>query len=193
MYRDLGAHVIEGGATLNPSTYDILAGIHAVNASEAIVFPNSPNVILAAERAAELSEKPARVVPTRAQQAGLAGLLALDPDASADDNAAAVGSALEGVTTGGVARAARDDNSGRFSEGDAVGYAVEDLVAWGDPRSTLAAVLEQVCAGCEVVTVVSGEGAPLDETEIESLVPDGVELDHHPGGQAAWWWLIAAE
>ncbi len=193
MYRDLGAHVVDGGATLNPSTYDILAGIHAVNASEVIVLPNSPNVILAAERAAELSEKPARVVPTRAQQAGLAGLLAFDPAVSADENADAVLAALEGVTTGGVARAARDDNSGRFNEGDAVGYAAEDLVAWGDPRATLATVLEQVCDGCEVVTVVSGEGAPLGAPEIESLMPDGVELDHHDGGQAAWWWLIAAE
>jgi dihydroxyacetone kinase-like predicted kinase len=193
MYRDLGAHVVDGGATLNPSTYDLLAGIHAVNAAEAIVLPNSPNVILAAERAAELSDKPVRVVPTRAQQAGLAALLAFDQAAGADDNAAAVAEALEGVTTGGVARAARDDASGRFKEGEAVGYAVEDLVAWGDPRSTLAAVLDQVCSGCEVVTVVSGAGAPLDEAEIAPLVPDGVELDHHRGGQAAWWWLIAAE
>ena len=193
MYRDLGAHVVDGGATLNPSTYDILAGIHAVNASEAIVLPNSPNVILAAERAAELSEKPARVVPTRAQQAGLAALLAFDPSVSAGENAAAVMGALDVITTGGVARAARDDAGGRFRAGDAVGYAVEDLVAWGDPRSTLATVLEQVCEDCEVVTVVSGAGAPLDEAEIEPLVPDGVELDHHRGGQAAWWWLIAAE
>src|SRR4051812_38013564 len=69
MYRGLGAHVVDGGATLNPSTYDILAGIHAVSAAEAIVLPNSPNVILAAERAAERSEKPARVVPTPAPQA----------------------------------------------------------------------------------------------------------------------------
>ena len=43
------------------------------------MLPNSPNVILAAERAAELSEKPARVVPTRAPQEGLAALLAFDP------------------------------------------------------------------------------------------------------------------
>src|SRR6059058_2274864 len=76
LYRGLGAHVVDGGATLNPSTYDILAGIHAVPAAEAIVLPNSPNVILAAERAAELSEKPAFVVPTRAQQVGLSALLA---------------------------------------------------------------------------------------------------------------------
>ena len=146
MYRGLGAHVVDGGATLNPSTYDILAGIHAVPAAEAIVLPNSPNVILAAERAAELSEKPARVVPTRAQQAGLAGLLAFDASAAAEENAAAVAEAAESLTTGGIAPAARDDAQGRFQAGDAVGYAEEELVAWGGPEDVLRHVLGAVCA-----------------------------------------------
>src|SRR4051812_49101678 len=119
MYRGLGAHVVDGGATLNPSTYDILAGIHAVPAAEAIVLPNSPNVILAAERAAELSEKPARVVPTRAQQVGLSALLAFDPSRHAWENADAVAAAADALGTGGVARAARDDASGRFGAGEA--------------------------------------------------------------------------
>jgi uncharacterized protein len=193
MYRGLGAYVVDGGATLNPSTYDILAGIHAVHAAEAIVLPNSPNVILAAERAAGLSEKPARVVPTRAQQAGLAALLAFDTNAGAEENAAAVAEAAEGLTTGGVAPAARDDAQGRFREGDAVGYADEDLVAWGEPQDVLRRVLEAVCAGAEVVTCVAGDGAPLDARAGGALVPEGVELDHHEGGQPSWWWLLAAE
>jgi DAK2 domain fusion protein YloV len=193
MYRGLGAHVVDGGATMNPSTYDILAGIHALPAAEAIVLPNSPNVILAAERAAELSEKPARVVHTRAQQVGLAALLAFDPAAEAAENAAAVEEAAGGLATGGVARAARDDGAGRFTEGDAVGYADEELIAWGAPEDVLRQVLASVCDGAEVVTVMAGEGVPLDEETVASLVPDGVELDHHEGGQPSWWWLLAAE
>ena len=78
MFEDLGAVVVDGGPTLNPSTYEILAGIHAAASREVLVLPNGPNVILAAERAADLSERPARVVPTRAQQTGLAALLAFD-------------------------------------------------------------------------------------------------------------------
>jgi DAK2 domain fusion protein YloV len=193
MYRGLGAHVVDGGATLNPSTYDILAGIHAVPAAEAIVLPNSSNVILAAERAAELSEKPARVVATRAQQAGLAALLAFDKGRDAEQNARAVAEAASSLVTGGVARAARDDASGRFAEGDAVGYAGEELIAWGAPEDVLRRVLGTVCDGAEVVTCVAGEGAPLDADAVEALVPDGVELDHHEGGQPSWWWLLAAE
>jgi hypothetical protein len=44
-----------------------------------------------------------------------------------------------------------------------------------------------------VVTVVAGDGAPLAEDAVAGLMPDGIELDHHDGGQASWWWLIAAE
>jgi dihydroxyacetone kinase-like predicted kinase len=193
LYHDLGAHVVDGGPTLNPSTYDILAGIHAVPAAEAVVLPNSPNVILAAERAAELSEKPARVVATRAQQVGLSALLAFDPDVGVEENAAALAEAVAAVTAGGVARAARDDASGRFREGDAVGYVDEVLVAWGSAEDVLRQVLEAVCEGTEMVTVVSGDGAPLGEDAVAALVPGDVELDHHDGGQPSWWWLLAAE
>ena len=62
LFAELGAHVVHGGETLNPSTYELLAGIHEVPAEEVLVLPSSSNVIMAAERACELSEKPARVV-----------------------------------------------------------------------------------------------------------------------------------
>ena len=57
LYESLGAHVLDGGPTLNPSTHELLAGIHAVPSEEVVVLPNSANVIMAAERAAELAEK----------------------------------------------------------------------------------------------------------------------------------------
>jgi uncharacterized protein len=193
MFRELGAHVIDGGATLNPSTYDLLAAIHAAGAGEAIVLPNSPNVIMAAERAAELSEIPASVVPTRSQQEGLLALIAFEPDRSAAENFRAVAAAAAALSTGGVARAAKDDVQGRFREGDAVGYAGEDLVAWGDPSETLAEVLRRTGDDAEMVTLIAGDDAPLDAETIASLLPNGAELELHTGGQAAWWYLVAAE
>jgi hypothetical protein len=74
-----------------------------------------------------------------------------------------------------------------------VGYASDELIAWGEPAETLAAVLKRVCDGCEVVTVVAGQDAPLDADAVAAELPDGLELDHHDGGQPSWWWLIAAE
>src|SRR3954452_1836818 len=193
LYEDLGAQVVQGGPTLNPSTYELLAGIHAVEAAEVIVLPNSANVILAAERAAELSERPVRVVPTRAQQTGLAAMLAFDPGRSSEENAGAVGAAAEALRTGGIAQAARDDAQGRFQEGDSLGYAGEDLVAWGELREVLPRTIAAVAEGCEVLTCIAGEGAPLEAADVEGALPDGVELDWQQGDQPAWWYLLAAE
>jgi fatty acid kinase len=193
MFEDLGALVVNGGQTLNPSTYELLARIHDADAEEVLVLPNSPNVIMAAERAAELSEKPARVVPTRAQQAGLAALIAFDPRAGSAANAAALEAELGRLRTGGIARAARDDARGRFREGDALGYVGEDLVAWGELRDTVAATFKVLCEDAEVLTCIAGDGAPLGEQEIAELVPDEIELEQHDGGQPAWWWLLCAE
>ena len=130
LYQQLGAYVVEGGPTLNPSTFEILAGIHEVAAPEVVVLPNSANVILAAERAAELSEKEVAVVDSRWPQAGLACLVEHDPNAGLEENAHRLRAALGDIATGAVAPAARDDNQGRFCEGEAVGFVDEQLVVW---------------------------------------------------------------
>jgi uncharacterized protein len=193
LFRELGVLVVDGGSTMNPSTYELLAGIHAAPGAEVVVLPNSPNVILAAERAAELSEKPASVVPTTAPQEGLAALLAFDPARPSAENALAVRSAADALRIGGVAPAARDDAQGRFAAGDAVGYAGGELVAWGDPAATLAATLDQLVDGAELLTCIAGEQPPLGQDDVEARVPEGVEVEYHEGGQPAWWWLLCAE
>jgi uncharacterized protein len=193
LFEGLGATVLDGGPTLNPSTMEILAGIHDVPAEEVVVLPNSPNVFMAAERAAELSDKVVKVVASRSQQAGLSAAFALNADRSADANAHAMQDALDAVRTGGVAPAARRDPDGRFAIGDAVGYVGDDLVAWGEPRQTLEIVLGQLSTDAELVTCIEGEGAPLDGDAVAALAPSGVELELEDGGQPSWWWLLAAE
>jgi DAK2 domain fusion protein YloV len=193
LYESLGVHVLDGGPTLNPSTYELLAGIHDVPAEEVVVLPNSPNVVMAAAHAAELSEKVVRVAAARSQQAGLAAALALDPTRHADDNLAAVDDALEHLRTGAVAPAARDDGEGRFAAGEAVGFVDDAIVAWGEPAPTLAAVLAALAADAELLTCIAGDGAPLDEAGVRALGPPDVELECEVGGQPAYWWLVAAE
>jgi dihydroxyacetone kinase-like predicted kinase len=193
LFGELGAHVVPGGETLNPSTYELLAGIHEVPADEVVVLPSSPNVIMAAERACELSEKPARVVPVTSQQASLLVLVELVPDASAEENADRLEAALGGIASGGVAPAARDDARGRFRRGDAIGFVGEDIVAWGGAGSTLEATIRKLGEGAEIVTVLAGEGAPIPLEEIATHVPDGFEIEAHEGGQPSWWWLLAAQ
>jgi DAK2 domain fusion protein YloV len=193
LFAELGAVVVPGGETLNPSTYELLAGIHSVAAEEILVLPSSSNVVMAAERACELSEKPARVVAATSQQASLLALVELDVDASAEENGERLDSALSGVNTGGVAPAARDDAQGRFKKGDAVGFADGEIVAWGGAGSTLTETIQHLAEGAEIVTVIAGEGAPIALSEIDTHVPDGVEIEIHEGGQPSWWWLLAAQ
>jgi DAK2 domain fusion protein YloV len=193
LYESLGADVLDGGPTLNPSTHELLAGIHAVPAEEVVVLPNSANVIMAAERAAELAEKAVRVVASRSQQAGLAAAVALSTDADADTNADAMRVAIAALRTGAVAPAARDDAAGRFGVGDAVGFVEDELVAWGEAAPTLEAVFTALAADAELVTCIAGEGAPLDADAVAALAPASVELELEDGGQPSYWWLLSAE
>jgi DAK2 domain fusion protein YloV len=218
LFAELGVHTIDGGPTLNPSTYDLLAGIHEVPAEEVVVLPNSANVIMAAEHAAQLSDKQVLVAPTTSQQAGLAAAVALSPDRAVEENARAFAEALARVRTGAVAEAARDDAQGRFKRGQAVGFVDERMLAWGDPSETLRAVLTALTDGAdgvggvnggsgavtgsdngapvrpELISVIAGEGAPLALDEVQQMV-DGeeIELELRYGGQPAYWWLLAAE
>jgi DAK2 domain fusion protein YloV len=199
LFHELGVHTIDGGPTLNPSTYDLLAGIHDVPTEEVVLLTNSANVIMAAEHAAQLSDKQVHVAPTTSQQAGLAAAVALAPERSVEENAQALTEALARVSTGAVAPAARDDSQGRFRRGDAVGFVQEEVLAWGDPRETLQAVLHTLAAGTngdgppELISVLDGEDAPLGLEEVEGMVNGGVELELRHGGQPAYWWLLAAE
>jgi DAK2 domain fusion protein YloV len=193
LFGELGAHVVPGGETLNPSTYELLAGIHSVPSDEVLVLPSSSNVIMAAERACELSEKPARVVPATSQQASLLALVELDAEASLEENAERLGAAIEGIAIGGVAPAARDDAQGRFKKGDAVGFVNGEIVEYGGAGSTLEKTLLRLAEEAEIVTIIAGEGAPIALEEIDVHVPDGVEVETHEGGQPSWWWLLAAQ
>ena len=193
LITDLGALVIAGGETMNPSTMDLLAGIREAGGEEVIVLPNSSNVLMAAEEACKLSDREAVVVATGSQQEGLLALAEFDPEGSAEENAARFRDMLSGIRTGGVTEAARDDAAGRFSRGDAVGFAGEEIIVWGDTASTLTATLSEISKGAEIVTVISGQGAPIPLDEVERHAPDGIELELHEGGQPSWWWLLAAQ
>ena len=138
---------------------------------------------MAAEEAARLAERPAHVVASVAQQAGLAALIAYDASAAAADNVSRMQAELEAIATGLVAEADRDDADGRYRRGDAVGFVDDELVAWGDPAETLRAVLARLGQGAEILTVIEGGEAPLPAAELE-LDVDGRRARGHGRGPA---------
>ncbi|MDQ6915943.1 MAG: hypothetical protein M3155_09065, partial [Actinomycetota bacterium] len=112
---------------------------------------------------------------------------------AAEANAVEMGRSLDHVRTGAVAAAARDDGTGRFRAGEAVGFVEEEIVAWGEPEPTLQAVLGRLADGAELLTCIAGAEAPVPLEQVTGMAPDGVELECSDGGQPHWWWLLSAE
>src|SRR5262249_61454443 len=103
LFESRGAtQLVEGGQTMTPPAAELLAAVEATGAPEAIVLPNNPNIVLVSEQAVTLATKPARVVPTSSVQAGLAALVAFNPELSAEQNEAAMVEAAARVATGPV-------------------------------------------------------------------------------------------
>jgi DAK2 domain fusion protein YloV len=200
LFESLGAtRIVEGGQTMNPSTAELVAAIESTPAAEVVVLPNNSNVILSAEQAVGLVDKPVTVVPTDSLPAGLAAMLAFDPDSPSEENAAAMNEVLAEVKTGEVTIASRDVEMNGVSvrKGAWLGLADGKAVAGGaDFDDVAAAVAERLLEEPRsVMTLLIG----ADEPELDSLLdriqerhPD-LELDVQAGGQPHYPLLLSAE
>jgi DAK2 domain fusion protein YloV len=199
LFESFGAYVVDGGATMNPSTAEILRAIDRAPVEEAVVLPNNGNAIMSAEQAADASTKDVRIVPTRSIQAGLAAVVSFDPAASAAQNAGAMTETLRSVATGAVTVASRDVelNGVAVERGHWLGLAEGEPVAGGDGFDDVAtAVLERLLQEPRgVLTLLTGEDAPVLDGllgHVRESHPD-LELDVHEGGQPHYALLLAAE
>jgi dihydroxyacetone kinase-like predicted kinase len=191
--------VIEGGQSMNPSTEEIVAAVDATPATEVIVLPNNSNVILTAEQAVALVNKPLRVVPTRSVQAGLSAMIAYDAERGAGENEDAMARVLDGVATGEVTIASRDVTLDGIDvrKGAWLGLADGAAVACDQSFDAVAgAVAERLLDGGRgLLTLLTGAEEPrLDElvSGIEARHPE-VEIEIHVGGQPHYPLLLSAE
>ena len=191
------SHVIEGGQTMNPSTAEIVAAIEAASGAVVIVLPNNANVLLSAEQAAGLAATPARVVPSRSVQAGLAAIARFMPTASADENEAAMRDALADVSTGEVTRASRDAliDGIVVRKGAWLGLVDDRAVLCGDDFDAVAEeVVGRILDGRrDLLTLLTGE----EEPELATLVDHvreryGIDAEVHPGGQPHYPLLLSS-
>jgi uncharacterized protein len=199
LYESLGAATVEGGETMNPSTADLLAAVEALPEAEVVLLPNSKNVVLAADQAAEQSGKDVRVVPTRSLQAGLGALVAYDPRAGLERNVEAMEEAAAAVRAGSVALASRSATIGSVdvAEGQFLGLVDGEPVASGDQLAPVASsvVRQLVGESADVLTVLVGNGTNGAEAVMETIRnehPD-LEVEVHEGGQPHYPLLFAVE
>jgi DAK2 domain fusion protein YloV len=202
IFHSLGVQgVVLGGQTMNPSTAQLLEIVEAVPADEVVVLPNNKNIIAVAEQVDDETDKTVRVVPTRGAAEGFAALLAYDPQATADDNAEAMGEAAAAVVAGEVTQAVRDSTSdaGPIKEGDFLGISGEGIQAVADSVAAAAVGLLDVLVGDhhEIVTIIEGEGASVGDTRhIREWLEDnrpGVDTEVHHGGQPLYPYYFGIE
>lgn len=202
LFRSLGVDIVlSGGQSMNPSTEDLLGAIQSLAAGHIYVLPNNPNIIMAAKQAAELSERPVTVLPTRTIPQGLAAMLAFQENDNESSNTVRMTKASERVVTGQVTQAVRDTNMDgiEIKDGHYIGIKDKTIVA-----STPS--LEETCrrltaellgSDSDMITVLTGEGADHESTRLLSdwlsqQYPD-VEVEVHEGGQPLYPYLFAVE
>lgn len=202
LLRSIGAsYVIEGGQTMNPSTEDIVNAVKSIGAERVLILPNNKNIIMAAEQAAELLDIEAAVVPTKDVPQGMSALLAFSPDASVEDNQAAMASASKHVKSGSVTYAVRDTSIDgiEIKKDDFMGISEGKIVV---SDSNLDSVTEKLAkqlvdSEAEIVTILFGEDVTAADAEklgqfIETLNGD-VEVEIHEGKQPLYPFIIAVE
>jgi len=199
LFESLGAVCVDGGETMNPSTADIAAAIESLPDSGAIVLPNSKNVVMAAERAADSVDKDVRVVPTRTLQAGLGALVAYDAKRPVDENAVAMAEAAAAVRSGAVARASRKASMGpvEVEQGQFLGLVEGEPVSAGPALDPVAReVVDRLLkADSEVLTFLLGEEAGDTDALVDGIrtAHPELEVEVHEGGQPHYPLLFGAE
>ena len=204
VFCELGVSaLIQGGQTMNPSTDAILKAVKRANARTVYVLPNNGNIILAAQQAAQISDRNIIVIPSQSVMQGINAAMAFVPDADADTNREAMQQAIDHVISGAVTYAVRDTdyNGHHIEEGNIMGLMENNIVEVGQSvEETSEQLLKDMIAQQPedtVITVFYGE--EVQEEQAEALVekmrlkyPDA-EFTLQYGGQQLYYYYFSVE
>lgn len=202
-FRGLGARIVAGGQTANPSVQDILDAIRSLPSPAVIVLPNNSNVLMSAGQAAELGRslgKDVQVLPTRTLGQGLAAAIAFHPDLSASELLPDMETAQARAVTLEVTRASRGASLDgvEVREQQPIGLIDDKLaLAAETPEQALLDMVQAQGANKEILTVFHGsQVAPEILTDLPQRVaqinPD-LALEIHPGGPDLYDYLAILE
>ena len=196
--------VVAGGQSMNPSTAQILEAVERVRRRRRDrAAEQQEHRAGGASRCADLTDRPVAVVPTAAVVEALAALVAYDPDASLDDNAAAMAEAAARVRAGEVTQAVRDSVAecgpiadGRLDRASRATASASRRSRRSTPRSRSSTRSSTTTASSSPSLV----GADADAADTDAhrastsrcAHPD-VEVEVHDGGQPLYPYLIGVE
>ncbi|GAA2859250.1 DAK2 domain-containing protein [Lactobacillus intestinalis] len=193
--------IISGGQTMNPSTADIVDAIKKSGAKQAIILPNNGNIVMAAKQAAEVSDIPVGIVPTKTISQGLTAMLSFDPNASVDENVEAMTEDLDTVVSGEVTQANRDTviDEIEIHKNDYLGI-VDGSIRIDNPNlinATVEMIEKMLDEDSEIVTLMYGRDSNKSQAEqvVERLEAshDDLEFEIHDGGQPVYNFLVSVE
>jgi len=201
VFKSLGAVVVPGGQTMNPSTKDLLQAVESVVSDKVIILPNNKNIVLTANQVQSLTTKTIEVVPTQTIPQGVATLLAFDYEADLETNAQLMEKAKSAVRSIEVIRAIRSTKIGEFNikKKQAMGFLDDELVAVGDNTTD---VLNEVLAKldldeAEVITIYYGADTKPAEAEQISLTicqqHPQLQVEVVKGGQPHYNFIVSVE
>ena len=203
IFESLGASaVLPGGPTMNPSAQQFIERLEALPTDRIIVLPNHPNVMMAAQQAAQLTPgKRVEILPARTLPQGVAAMVAYRPEADLEDNRRAMEEAIGRVRSGALTRATRDAvlEGVTVRQGQWIGLVEDHLVAAGDDLEAVAGkTLEEMdAASAELITLYVGAEAEPDQTAslaeaIRRRYPD-CQVEIVEAGQPHYPYILSAE
>ncbi|MGI6548990.1 MAG: DAK2 domain-containing protein [Syntrophomonadales bacterium] len=192
--------VVSGGQTMNPSTEDLLRAVSETRAQGVIILPNNKNIIMAAEQAVELADKPVRVVPTTSITQAVAALVAYESEMELDVVVEAMNEEIGRVKTGEVTVAVKDSsiNGLLIKEGDYIGLIDNTIAAKGDSASDMVMeLLKSMASDGDLISIFYGADVTEDvagqlREQVEEAYPD-YDVELHYGGQPFYHYLISVE
>jgi len=202
VFRSLGAtEIVSGGQSMNPSTREIADAVEAIPADAVVVLPNNPNVVRACEQVQQLTEKRIEVLPTLTIPQGIAALLALNQEASIDENLTAMRAALESVRTIEITRATRAVtlDGVAVKEGQPICLLDRKLAAAGETvlEAFMSVLDEAGCADGGLLTLYYGENVTEEESRtLAAALQDhvqGLEVEVVWGGQPHYLYIASLE
>jgi uncharacterized protein len=200
-FRGLGARVVGGGQTNNPSVQDIADAVRSLGAPSIIVMPNNKNIVMAARRVAELvPDKQVTVLPTRTVGQGLAAAVLFSDDREVDELLPAMERAAAGSRTLEVTIASRDATLDGIEvrEGAHIGLVDAVLTHTADgAEDCILAMLADVGDDAEIgslfyAAAVGEEAAAALIERIAEAHPD-LELEVHGGGPDLYPYVMLLE
>ena len=188
---------------MNPSTADIKRAVDTVAAENVFVFPNNPNIILAAKQASQsIQNKNVIIIPTQTVQECISAMMSFDPNEEEPEVLKKrFEDAAKYVISLCITRAVRDSkyNGSRIKKGEYMVLLKRKLMAHANSlRSALAKSLALLnTKDREVLTIFTGQEANNIELQvIEEVLKDRtphLEIDIHEGGQPHYPYLIMIE